>query len=264
MAQEFDVTFKLLFRHSRGVLTRMLFGEVAEWPNVEQPVVRNQRPDLLARSSNGILRHVEIQTSNDAKIPLRMLDYYVGFHRVLGEHVEQTLLYVGREPLRMDAAFISPSTRHEFKILNLREMDGSALLASDDWADNEWALLTKANPEEVIRVVLAKIQSLSGEDQKQATSTFVILGGILGIEENLKRRLETGMPIDLMENKVIGPMIRKERQEGIAGIIQVLLEKRFGPLPQWAQSRIAAASEAELNTWARHYDEASSLESLLA
>jgi predicted transposase YdaD len=109
MAQTFDVTFKLLFRRSQGVFTRMLFGEVTEWPNVEQPTVRNQRPDLLARSADGTLRHVEIQASNDPTIPLRMLDYYVGFHRLFGEHVQQTLLYVGRDPIRIATRLPPPA-----------------------------------------------------------------------------------------------------------------------------------------------------------
>ena len=56
MAHSFDVTFKFLFRQSRGVLSRLLFGEVVEWPNIEQPAVRNLRADLLARSADGVLR----------------------------------------------------------------------------------------------------------------------------------------------------------------------------------------------------------------
>lgn len=263
MAQTFDVTFKLLFRRSQGVFTRMLFGEVVEWPNVEQPTVRNQRPDLLARSADGTLRHVEIQISNDPKIPLRMLDYYVGFHRLFGEHVQQTLLFVGREPLRMDDTFTTPSTRHEFTILNLREMDGTELLASDDWADNEWALLTKTDPERVIRVVIEKLHALRGEQQREAAATFVLLGGIINLEEELKRRLANEM-IDIMENKVFGPLIRQGRREGKADILKLILAKRFGPLPGWADSRIALATDEELETWSLQTYEASTLESLLA
>ena len=262
MAQTFDVTFKLLFRRSQGVFTRMLFGEVTEWPNVEQPTVRNQRPDLLARSVDGILRHVEIQVSNDPKIPLRMLDYYVGFHRLFGEHVEQTLLYVGREPLRMEGLFVTPSTNHEFPILNLREMDGTELLASDDWADNEWALLTKTDPEKVIRVVIEKLRTLSGEQQREAATTFVLLGGIIGMAADLKRRLGNEM-IDIMENEVFGPLIRQGRREGVADILTKLLERRFGQLPEWASFKINSATQEELEAWTLQSSEASSLETLL-
>jgi predicted transposase YdaD len=180
VAHSFDVTFKFLFRQSRGVLSRLLFGEVVEWPNIEQPAVRNLRADLLARSADGVLRQVELQVSNDPGMAFRTLEYYAGFYRLLGEHVEQTVLYAGREPLRMDDVFETASTRHRFTILNLREMDGEELLASDDWADNEWALLTKADRDRVIRVVFDKLRSLNGAEQQAAASTFAVIGGILG------------------------------------------------------------------------------------
>lgn len=270
MAHTFDVTFKYLFRQSRGVLSHMLFGEVADWPNVEIPEVRNPRADLLARSVDGSLKQVEIQTSNDRGIAFRMLDYYVGLRRLYGEHVQQTLLYVGREPLRMEGWFESPSTRHEFAILNLRELDGTALLESEDWADNEWALLTKTDPEKVIRVVFDKLKMLSGDEQEKAASTFAILGGIIGMEELLERRFQSEM-IDLMENKILGPAIRRGLEQGLeqgrsqgrAELLKELLEARFGGLPPWVDAKIAGASPEALKQWALRFQQAESLEALL-
>ena len=101
MAQTFDVTFKLLFRHSRGVLSKLLFGDVVDWPNVELPEVRNPRVDLLARCADGSLCHTEIDLNNGKDVPFRMLDYYVAIRRATGEHVRQNLLYAGRAPLRI-------------------------------------------------------------------------------------------------------------------------------------------------------------------
>ena len=283
MAQQIDVTFKSLLVNSNGVLARMLFGSVTEWLNVEQPEIRNLRADLLARVADGSLRHVEIQANNNEKMGLRMLEYYVGFQRILGEHVAQTVLYVGREPLRMPSVLVTPSLRFEYSTLNLREMDGAELLASDDWADNEFALLTKSDPEKVIRTVLDKLRTLQGQEQAAAATTFVIIGGILGIEEEIERRIDSQM-IDLMENKVFGPIIRKEleqalerglqrgrqegrqegRVEGASRILRRMLEKRFGPLPPWANAKLAAASEETLEAWTLSLDDATPLESILA
>ena len=278
MAQQIDVTFKSLLLHSRGVLTRQLFGTVREWLNVEQPEIRNLRADLLARISDGSLRHVEIQAGNQEDMALRMLEYYVGFQRILREHVWQTILYVGREPLRMPADFVTPSLLYLFSIVNLREMDGAELLASDDWADNEFALLTKSDPEKVIQVVLDKLRTLEGREQAAAATTFVIIGGILGIEEEIERRIDSQM-IDLMDNKVFGPVIRKGldealeqgreqgrqegRVEGASRIFRRLLEKRFGPLPPWAGAKLASASEETLEAWTLRLDDASPLENIL-
>jgi len=297
MSQHLDVTLKSLFLRSTGIFTRQLFGEIVAWQNVEQPTVSNRRADLLARCADGTLRHIEIQLKNDLAIPFRMAEYYLGFHRILNEHVIQILLYVGREPLRMPAEFVTPAMRHEYILLNLRDMDGEALLASDDWADNEWALLTKTDPERVIRVVLEKLRRLNGEERKDAAATFLLLGGILGIEEDLRKRIENPM-IDILQNKVLGPLvleqieigvragreeIREEawqegrqegrqeghqegrqegRQEASRALSRRLIEKRFGPLPVWAQARLAEASSETLTDWILALDEAGSLEAV--
>jgi hypothetical protein len=87
MAQQYDVSLKLLFRHSKGLMARRLFGgRVTEWINIEQPKVTNIRVDLLARMQDGSLRHVEAQARNEKEMARRQAEYYLGLHRLLGEH----------------------------------------------------------------------------------------------------------------------------------------------------------------------------------
>ena len=72
MAQDQDVSLKLLFRHSRGRVAKRLFGSrVVEWLNVEQPKVNNLRVDMLARMDDGTLRHVEFASKNDPDMGFR-------------------------------------------------------------------------------------------------------------------------------------------------------------------------------------------------
>jgi flagellar biosynthesis/type III secretory pathway protein FliH len=93
----------------------------------------------------------------------------------------------------------------------------------------------------------------------------VLISGILGIEEEIGRRLKTDM-IDIMENKVLGPAIRQGIQQGIQqgieqgrreGIekgvekgmrqaLKVLVKSRFGSLPRWASARIDKSSQQEI------------------
>jgi len=274
MAQQYDTTFKSLFRSSNGVLTRLLFGEVVDWPNIELPEVRNLRVDLLARCANGELRQLELQVNNDPKMPFRMLEYAVAIQRTLREPVVQTVLYAGRNPLTMPSCYRTPQTQHEFSILNLREMDGTPLLESEDWIGNEWALLTRSNPEEVIRVVFDKLRSLSGAERQEAANSFVIIGGILGIEKEIERRFREEMT-DIMDNQVLGPAIRQGLEqgrqsglqeglrEGIAYALQTILESRFGPLPGWAVSKIAGATPDARDRWLHTCNKALSLEEVL-
>jgi hypothetical protein len=121
LAQRFDLSLKILFRYSRGIIARALFGggEIAEWINVELPEVRNPHVDLVARMSTGELRHVELQSGNDARLPRRTAECCLGFWRLFNEHVTQVVLYAGREPFAMAPRFQSPSMHFEFTILDL-------------------------------------------------------------------------------------------------------------------------------------------------
>ena len=73
--------------------------------------------------------------------------------------------------------------------------------------------------------------------------------------------------IDLMENKVVGPMIlqaeqrgRSEgRQEGMQGLLLDLLTEKFGALPAWATERLQSASGEELHAWAKRVLHSASL-----
>ena len=77
--------------------------------------------------------------------------------------------------------------------------------------------------------------------------------------------------IDLMENKVLAPLILKQyelgRSEGMqTGMQDLLLDQlteKFGPLPEWAAQRVQAASAAELHTWEKRVLHSDSLEDTL-
>jgi hypothetical protein len=77
--------------------------------------------------------------------------------------------------------------------------------------------------------------------------------------------------INLMENKVVGPMIlqaeqkgRSEgRQEGMQGLLLDLLREKFGALPEWATERLRSASSEELHVWAKRVLHSASLEETL-
>jgi len=52
-------------------------------------------------------------------------------------------------------------------------------------------------------------------------------------------------------------------QQGEARVLRRLLIRRFGPLPPWADERLALASEAELEGWTDRVLDARSLEEVL-
>jgi len=147
MAQRYDVSLKALFqRPGAGIIRGLLFGgRVVEFLSTKQPQIFNHRADLVVRTEDGSLHHVEFQTSNESGFALRMLEYYAFLVRVHKQHIFQTVLYLGVEPLRLDRTYTSSSMDFRFEIVNLREYDPAPLLASADWADNALLYWRRAN-----------------------------------------------------------------------------------------------------------------------
>ena len=73
--------------------------------------------------------------------------------------------------------------------------------------------------------------------------------------------------INIQENPFLREIFEEGRQEGrqeeAAVLLGRLLERRFGPLPAWAQQQLAVADIASLETWGLRLLEATALEEVL-
>ena len=56
--------------------------------------------------------------------------------------------------------------------------------------------------------------------------------------------------------------VRQGRNEGIATIVALQLQQRFGNVPEWAQERMGTASAEQLTQWATVILTAQSMEEL--
>lgn len=281
MAHRYDVSLKTLFLvEGDGVIRRRLFGgRVTAHLASELPRVSNRRADMVVRTEDGRLHQVEFQASNEAGFGLRMLEYYTDLVCRYEQHVIQTVLYLGRDALRMEDGYRSPSMDFRFEIVNLRELDAELLLASEDWADVALALLAKGDREKALAAAVNQLREMDHEKRAWASGTLVFLSGILGIEQTVHERMKEAGMIDLMENKVVGPLIleaeqkgrREGRQEGRQegerlGMQTVLVDQitaKFGEVPDWALVRIQSAAMDELQIWVKRVLKAASLDEIL-
>lgn len=56
---------------------------------------------------------------------------------------------------------------------------------------------------------------------------------------------------------------REGRHEGVEGMLRKQIALKFGELPEWADKRIASASDAQLDDWVAQILTANSLDDLL-
>ncbi len=255
------------------------------WLNVELPDVTQPRVDLLFETINQItsarrLIAMELQSTNDPLIPLRMAEYSLRVYRIYKQFPEQHVLYVGSDELRMPSALISPNHTCRYHIFDIRQLDAEILLNSPFPADSVIAILAHYSERpEIIQRILMRIGKLEKAAGSAAFSKLMILAGIRGLEETIQTEAET-MPIlnDIMDHRVIGPAIRKgiaqgleqgrrestekARQEEAVAILRRQITKRFGTLPASFENRLTESSTAELEDLSERFVDATSITDL--
>lgn len=248
---EYDTALKLLLQASTDSLIRQVTGglKVVRWLNAEMPRVQTGRADLLGLTAEGVLLHFELQSTNDRDMALRMIEYALLIYRLFRRFPKQIVLYVGDAPLRMDDSWNEADLAFHYTLVDVRDLDSEALLASPHIEDNLLAILTRLRDQAgTVRQILRRIADLEEPERRSAFAQFLIISGLRRLAPVVKEEAAK-MPIlnDIMDHEVIGPAIRQGRQEGRSEILKRLLEMRFGSLPAWVEPRLSALSVSELD-----------------
>jgi len=83
---EYDTALKSVIRRLSGSALLALTGFAIErWHNVELPEVRSLRADMIGESAAGGIVHVELQSTNDPDMALRMAEYALAMYRRFGQ-----------------------------------------------------------------------------------------------------------------------------------------------------------------------------------
>lgn len=275
---EYDTVLKSLLQSPQNIILERITGaRVERWLNVEFPEVQQTRVDLLGTTANAErLIGLELQSTNDSNLPLRMAEYALRTYRLHSAFPEQYVLYVGDEDLRMGSELAGANFSCRYKIFDIRTVDEESLLASPFDSDNIMAILTHhRDRRQTIRRILARIATLEGGRRDEALKKLLILAGLRKLGDSIRAEVKH-MPIlnDIMEHDVLGPIFREGKQEGKQegrqeglqegrqegwqeglqkglqkgelAILRRLLAKRFGTPPTWVDERLARLSTTEL------------------
>lgn len=226
------------------MLSALTGASSLRWLNVETPLVRNLRVDLLGETADGELIHIELQSKNDATFPLRMGEYSFAVALRHGRLPRQVALYVGSDTLRIKNEIEGPGGVFRFHLTDIRELDGELLLASKNPGDNVIALLTRLGREpDAVRRVLDRIAAGPSELREEALAELSIIAGLRKLGEEVKRETRN-MPIQesIMDHDSIGPLLLQAQMEMLAGQI----EERFGSISPRVRAQLAALPHQDL------------------
>ncbi|HUQ90307.1 MAG TPA: DUF4351 domain-containing protein [Bryobacteraceae bacterium] len=269
----YDITLKELLQSEPLRLVEQIAGAaVSEWINVEVPR-QMARMDLNARLTDGTLFHLELQGDNDGDIGMRMLGYYAAHWNWSHVPPLQVVLYVGYNPMKMEANVDHVNLKFRYKLIDIRDLDGEALLDSRQLGDNLLAILCRMNDPTVgIRRILQRIAGLNAPERADAFSRLMVLSGLRKLEGVIQEEVRR-MPItiDLMENEFFREKFLAARAEGHEqgerqgelALLRRLLEYRFGSLPPWAIAKLEAADLNDLEIWSTNLLDAKTLEETL-
>jgi predicted transposase YdaD len=268
---EYDVALKnILTRPGSSILEQLTGASSLKWINVEVPKVNNRRVDLRGELPDGNLVHIELQSRNEKDFALRMAEYVFGIRRKYGRLPRQVALYVGEAPLRMKDRIERPDVSVRFHLKDIRDLDGEQLLASSHAGDDVLAVLTRLGEQpQAVRRILERIAIGSPGERDEALAELFIFAGLRKMEFEARREAKK-IPIlnDIMDNRVIGPAIRKGlrqgRVEGQVEVLHRLIRKRFGQIFPAVGERIAALKPAQLNRVAVRVLDAQRIEDLFA
>lgn len=279
---EYDVTLKrILTRPGSALLVALTGSSSLRWLNVELPKVNNRRLDLLGERPDGELFGIELQSRNEKHFPFRMGAYLFGAAEQYGRLPRQIVLYVGEARLRMKDRIETPDLTYRFHLVDIRDLDGEALLASPNLGDNVLAILTRLGDQrDTVRRILERIARGPVGERGEALAELSIVAGLRKPARAVIVKEAKNMPIhyDIMDNELIGPVIRKEqakasregrlegrlegllegraegreqgreqgREEGQRDILLDLMQKRFGRVPQRIRRRLTALKPDEI------------------
>ncbi len=230
------------------------------------PSVELREVDFLAKvtftDGSQEMLHVEVQSTNDASMPLRMVEYFAKIYKAHRLPVNQLVLYIGREKLYMkDAINVQghfSHTKHQYLLVDIAHMPPERFLAVSQPEINVLAVLAHlpddTTASETIRSILQrlastlpdrqlhdflekldilcrlrKLESLLKMEVKKMGLKFDPRGTLLydmGLEEGKKEGLEEGKKEGIKEGIKKG---KKEGiKEGLRRAILVGLKARFG------------------------------------
>lgn len=114
----------------------------------------------------------------------------------------------------------------------------------------------------------ATAAGLQPEAREFYLRALLTLAGLRGLEQLVDEEARK-MPvlIDILENKVLGREFKKGQEQGqreeACSFLRLLLQKRFGPIPTWAEENLASRSASELEELGVRLLEVGSIEELL-
>ena len=213
----YDRTLRELFHEVPTALIKLLVGkEIKEVLETSFPKVEERRVDLLTRLEDDTLFHLEIQSINDPRMPVRMLKYA----SLIYEHYEmfprQMVLYIGVRKINIPHRLDSANLCYTYEVRDIGEFNCIELIESESITDNIIAILCRIK--DIDRFYRRLMQKLAKLENKKREDYLRKLFYLMRLRPNIAKMLrekekEDKMPFIL--DREIDPLYQEGVEKGI-------------------------------------------------
>ena len=210
--------------------------------------------DSVILSSESEILHAEFQTTqkSQAPLPLRMLDYYVGFKRQKpGRRVRQALIALKETRLVIPDRYEDERTSHHYDVIRMWEQDPQELLRYEGLLP--LATLCRAESgEKLLTQVAVRVNRIKSRERRRETLNLSrVLAGVRYDKDLIYRILKEG---DMLEESVVyQDILQKGLQQGLQQglqrerrLVMRLLERLIGKLSTKTRKQIEELNAEQL------------------
>ncbi len=208
------------------------------------PRVSERQADFLGLALDGRIDHVEIQTTYDPHLPIRMVDYYIAIYFRYKQYPRQYILWIGEAPCPYSSPLTVGRLVLPCEVWDIRQLDCEHLLESDDIHDVLLAGLCRRD-ERFWKKLAHMLRMLPPGQRRDVEAKLSILAKlredfIIELKAFKKREGDMHIVLDLENDPAFQIGKKKGFEEGIQeGILQdaremvlEVLRERFGTVPE--------------------------------
>ncbi len=127
----------------------------------------------------------------------------------------------------------------EYRLIDIRTLDGDRLLESDSVSDNVIAILARlSNHKEAVRRIVERIAGLGAGERETALAQLLILAGLRSLSRTVvQETLKMPIDLDIRDHEVLGPIIIEAERKGELTVLRRQIREALRRAPEFGQRK---------------------------
>ena len=227
MAQDFDKIFREVLKDVFPVVAQKVIGipegDYKPLPGDLQYTSEREADQVwqvTLPDGEAFILHVEFQTGNDKQMLSRMLLYYGFLYYQKKLPIRQYVVYIGKDPLKMDYQLQSRKLNYSYDLIDLRSLPYQLFLQSSSSREVLLAILADFGGEAgelIVERIIAKLEQVCSSKLELSQRALQLLR--LAVLRNLNRTVfnlakKMAITIDIKEDTLYQEGLQKGKEEG--------------------------------------------------